>query len=457
MKSSMCTTADQLAECITCDPTNMPVVEGNLFQTSAPISQGDVNFLSGGVDQNNQQTGIDFFSDAGPSANTDPTNPISASRDGGLVRVGLRFRTEFILDSICVKLHCEPQAMAIDGNQFFNQSQVTEVPTSPEEFNWDVPLSDGTWLQHCNAQLEVGSPIWRASHWALQAYRMSLQCPSSPRIHEIMKQRLVDLGNCCLGTEYEGFGMTDASPRDFVNNTNRKLFSLTSSAQCPILPTDPSQGISCVSNGITAANQDLGYFVPFNARQKWNMDPASPYAHRYTEASRMKVAHSAFGSAVTSPGAFKWFRLAIPRVIGKDENIEISLTRSPQDAEFFQRMIRELSYQACSTMLPNQTRGVVAITLGDGASYTSMTSANYVRIPAGLWRFGIALKGWLLDANLCGTVKQRMNSMSLTEWRALPEAQQRAQYGTGRICMPSGGTTLQGVLQQSASGSCGCG
>ena len=468
-RNPMCTSAEDLAQCITCDPTNTPVVEGNLFQTHAPISQADVNYLEGGTDPTAGQIGIDFFQDGGPQNTGDPTNPSSFSADGGLIRAGLRFRTQFLLDAICVKLHCEPQALALDGNQFFTQAAVENsgsIPTSPEEFNWDTftdiagnshTINAG--LAHCNAQLEVGSPIWRASHWALQAYRMSLQCPSSPRIHEIMNQRLVDLGNCCLGTEYEGFGTTGASEIDWVRKANFKMRSLVQNNQVPILAGGST--VSSIGNGFTTNNAELGYFVPFNARQRWVYDSVRNKYQQLTEASRMKVANSAFGSPIASPGAYKYYRLAIPRVIDRDENIEITLARKPGDDEFFQRMIRELSVQACNSLIPNVNDNVRGgfgnIVLGDGASYSSISSARYFRIPVGLWRFGIALKGWLLDANLCGSIKQRFNGMSLKEFLATDEGAARAKYGTaGPMLIKTGGAQLLDVIQ-SNSGGCGCG
>lgn len=258
-RSPMCASAEDLAQCITCDPTNTPVVEGNLFQTHAPISANDVTYLSGGTDVTSAQTGIDFFSDNAVGTATDPTNQLALSADGGLVRAGLRFRTQFLLDAICVKLHCEPQQYSIDGNQFFTQAAVEAfgLPTSPEEFNWDAftDLSGNrhvinTGLTHCNSQLEVGGPILRASHFALQAYRLSLQCPLSPRIHEIFNQRLVDLGNCCLGTEYEGYGTSEASARDMIRKANLKLRALTTNAQCPVLGPGTPATLSSTDNGI---------------------------------------------------------------------------------------------------------------------------------------------------------------------------------------------------------------
>ncbi len=464
-RSPSCANAEDLAQCITCDPTNIPVVEGNLFQTHAPISAADVTYLSGGNDPTSAQTGIDFFSDNAIGVAVDPTNPASLSADGGLVRAGLRFRTQFLLDAICIKLHCEPQQYSIDGNQFFTQAAVAAfgLPVSPEEYNWDAfnslagvrqtPINAG--LTHCNAQVEVGGPILRASHFALQAYRLSLQCPSAPRIHEIFNQRLVDLGNCCLGTEYEGFGTSEASARDMIRKTNLKLQALTTQAQCPILGAGTT--LSSVDNGITTAGQDLGYFVPFNARQRWVYDTTGNALRQYTEAARMKVVPSAFGSPIASPGAYKYYRLAIPRVIDRDENIEITLTRKTGDDEFFQRMLRELSYQACNSLVPGVTVAASTIALGDGASYTSLTSGSYVRIPAGLWRFGVALKGWLLDANLCGNIKKRFNEMTLKEFMATDEGAARARYGTaGPMLIKTGAAQLADVIASNGA-ACGCG
>lgn len=471
-RTPMCTSAEDLAQCITCDPTNIPVVEGNLFQTHAPISQADVDYLTGSNDPEAAQPGINFFTDGSPATTLDPTNPTSFSADGGLVRAGLRFRTQFLLDAICVKLHCEPQALAIDGNQFFTQAQIETnnmIPTSPEEFNWDAftdiagnrhLVCGNTSLTHCNAQLEVGSPIWRASHFALQAYRMSLQCPSSPRIHEIMNQRLVDIGNCCLGTEYEGFGTTSASERDWVAKVNRKLQLLHANSQAPVLRAGTT--LSEMSNGITAGTDELGYFVPFNARQRWIYDETRNKYQQLTEASRMKVAPSAFGSLAASPNAYKYYRLAIPRVIDRDENIEITLTRKSGDNEFFQRMLRELSIQMCDSLIPNVGPSTADyptgnICLGDGASYTSLTSARYVRIPTGLWRFGISLKGWLLDANLCGQIKTRFSALTLKEWLETDEGAARARYGTaGPMMIKNGSAQLKDVISAN-SGGCACG
>jgi hypothetical protein len=437
---------------MSCDPANIPTVEANLRNIQFPLSADDYNFLLG-VDANGTQVGVDFFANNAVGGN--PFDPRAFSRSPGIVRSGLRFRTDFILDSMCIQVHCEPNSWALDGNQFRPQATINtagQLPSSPDQV-WEgglgAPLNAVAGLNRCNAQLEWGGPTWRAASWFLQAYRIAMQCPSSANINEIFNERLVDLGNCCLGTKHEGYGTSQGSEIFGIRVVNARLNALRAAAQMQPIAANGTN-----INGIITATDDIGYFVPFNctdAPQFTGGATGNPVRRTF---QRMYVKDTNYGNMDVSPDAQKWFRLPVPRVLKRDENIEIVLKCDPNDLDFQTRMFMEMSAHAAvaQCMSPVPGANVTAIPLGDG-TYTCLANAGYVRIPGGVMRIGIALKGWILDANLCGSIKTRFDNMSLAEFRKTAVGAAR-NVGAPLIEIPAGsGASLGDIV----TGGCGCG
>ena len=458
--NNICKSKEDIDRFLACDPAHMPVVEANLRNVALPLCADDYNFFLGTDSVTGAQTGVDYF--ANPQSGGAPFNPRSMSRAAGLVRSGLKFRTDFILDSICVQVHCEPNAWALDGNQFSPQTTVdaSGIPASPD-LPWAGPdnpfgyYTAGTAINRVNAQLEWGGPTWRAAHWFLQAFRLKMQCPSAANVHELLNERLTDLGNCCLGTSYEGFGKSKASPIMGVRLTNGRLAALRAAAQFPVI----AQQRLALGNGITAANQDVGYFIPFNCTQTPN--EALGLVNRTP--IRMGVVDESYGSQDVSPGAAsKWYRLPIPRVIEHDENIEIILqTDTAGDIDFLDKMFMEMTIMtATGNVGASPVPGVNGLAetagtymLGDGP-YTTLAGTGYVRIPGGFMRVGLALKGFMLDANVCSSVRGYYNNLTLAEAQRNPALAARMANSQLITLSDDAGGSMPGDVV--SSGSCGC-
>jgi hypothetical protein len=470
MTENICKTKEDIDRFLACDPAHIPVIEANLRNVLLPLCADDHNFFQGFDAATGAQIGVDYF--ANPQGGGQAFNPRAMSRGAGLVRSGLKFRTDFILDAICIQVHCEPNAWALDGNQFTTQALVLAngVPASPVH-PWEAGAASIPWygpgtaiaLNRVNSQLEWGGPTWRAAHWFLQSFRLKMQCPSAANINELLNERVVDLGNCCLGTSYAGYGESEASPVKEVKFINGRLRALQTNNQLPVIPaTRFSQG-----NGILAAGQEVGFFVPFNCEDTMTfvngINGTVGTVKRTPE--RTYVKKEAYGSQDVSPGASsKWYRLPIPRVIQHDENIEIILQTDPNDIDFLDRMFLEMSViQAAGAaglndIIPGLTgstgggaTGTTAV-MGDG-TYTCLATKGYVRIPGGYMRVGIALKGWMLDANLCSSIRGYYNNLSYTEAMKDPALMARAAGGQF-VDMVDLGTRIPNAT---APGSCGCG
>lgn len=441
--NNCCTSLDELQACLTSgDVSAIPTAQVNLRNIELPLSKDDADFLSG-TDATGSQTGVDFYANPSGTPQRGSDGNLSMSQPQGMVRSGLRFRTHFVLDSICVIAHCEPYSWTIDGNQFSPQSvfDTTEkkTPISPDrrlnDLVWDgTGFIDEEHAAVCSAQLEWGGPTWRAANYFLQTYRLALQCPSAANVYELMNERLVDLGNCSMGTNYNGFGVTQASEIYGIRRINKRLKWLTANNQVPVI-----EGI----DGITQNDEDLGYFLPPNVTNE-AFSGGKSFAHTVRDPERMFGAVSAYGSPIASPHMYRWYRLPIPRVISPDENLEILLKRENSDNAFYQRMLHEMAFQPCLSPIPGVDNQITQITLSDG-TYTSLVDTRYVRIPGGQMRIGIALKGMLIDKSLCCQIKNGFNGMNIMQ------AQASGLRVGGMVEGAMGSTSLSNVI-----GGCGC-
>lgn len=440
--NNCCKSLDDLQACLTSgDVSAIPTAQVNLRNIELPLSKDDAEFLAG-TDATGAQTGVDFYANPSGQPQRDMYGNLSISQPQGMVRSGLRFRTHFVLDSICVIAHCEPYSWTLDGNQFGPQNvfDTTEkkTPVSADR-RIDNQVIDGIEAidaEHtsvCNAQLEWGGPTWRAAHFFLQTYRLALQCPSAANVYELMNERLVDLGNCCMGTNYNGFGLSTASEIYGVRRVNKRLKWLTSNGQVPMI-----DGI----DGIEGNSEDLGYFLPFNTTNE-SFSGGKAIENIVREPQRMFGAPSAYGSPIASPHMYRWYRLPVPRVISPDENLEILLKRENSDNGFYQRMLQEMAFQPCLSPIPGVTGQTTDITLTDG-TYTSLVDTQYVRIPGGQMRIGVALKGMMIDHSLCCAIKERFNALSVRDVYA--SGMRAGGFVEGAV-----GSTLSSVL-----GGCGC-
>ena len=418
--SKCCKTLEELQSCLQSgDFSAIPTAQTNLRNFELPISKDDADFLSG-EDAYGEADGIDFYlnpTDSMPQR--DANGNLSMSVAQSLIRSGLRFRTDFVLDAIAVIAHVEPYAWMLNGNRWnlgqdafdgslFANTDSPLYPNGGAEVIGGVPTVS-------SAQLEWGSPTWRAAYYFMQTYRLAMLCPDAANAYELMNERLVDLGNCHMGTTFNGFGESGASEIYGVRRVNKRLKWMTDHNQVPQIPF--------TKDGTPfAKDADLGYFLPFNEDQEVRVTRSGCRCNG--DPTRMMNASSAYGSAEASPYMCQWYRLPVPRVISHDDNLEILLKRDISDSAFYQRMLQEMAYHDGMSPIPDVSGLTTKVQLSTGIGWTDGDQCPYqmdttmYRIPGGQMRLGLALKGHLIDRSLCCQIKNGFNAMSSVEAKA---------------------------------------
>jgi hypothetical protein len=168
-------------------------------------------------------------------------------------------------------------------------------------------------------------------------------------------------------------------------------------------------------------DEDLGYFFPFN--QDTYVRETRTGCECISEPERMMDAPSAYGSGQVSPYLCQWYRLPVPRVISHDDNLEILLKRDVSDNAFYHRMLQEMAYHDAMSPIPGVDGLYTPVRLRTGSApfvdaCTSLIDTKMCRIPGGMLRIGLALKGHLIDKSLCCQIKNSFNAMSVIEAKA---------------------------------------
>jgi hypothetical protein len=447
------------------DPCMLPTAQTVIRNITAPITDDDTKFWLGMGPRELRQD-VDLFVD--PKASTmDPDDPRDESGtvvSSGLVEVGIRTKVPMIVDSLCIVMRGELDFAELDGNIFGDMTHYlaaltagVDLPSLQSRFQnfLEMGAYAGTVSRYA-AQLDINACCLRAARYFMEAFQVAIGCPTSPNVHEIVRQRLIEIGNCCFGPRPDGLGTSQRGWLEDVRRANERMHLM---AQRGLFPTAATAArINMELSGI--ANQDLndplyGFFRSWNASTTISNTNASHIEsiHQYQTKS-VDEAHA----ALTVPGAQKWLRFRKPFVLDKDDNIDIKLSVDPQEEIFRQLALQQLSYQTPISEVklnnaPLSAAQLAAVlSLQDGA-YTANQSLLMARLPIGTLRFGILLKGVMLDCNVCSDIKQLYQRMTLDDFDKTPAGQARLS-GLQRI-ISAGGDMGAGVIEP--SGGCGCG
>lgn len=401
---TQCNSPEQLETCLRNPGVLVPTFEFRLRTIDLPLDAQDLSYLSESIKV--------FADEQSVCATNGATARVSQSKN--MEQPEYQLPADFIALGVCALAYVEPYGVAIDGN-LFAYDQMCAVPPPPRDvISPDVWFNEtqawlgsnldgaGAFIEGCPAQLDYGIATWKFVDWFFKTYRMSVGCQVSSNVHEVLNERLVDMGNCCIDTSKTGFSNTNGSIKEAVVLTNARMAQI---AGTPCLI--PSLGVVGLPN---PSAHTLGQFKPINANVTQRFDRADD---DYTVVPvRYTVQPQAFGG-IEAAGAHRWFKFDVPRVIRAHRNIKITLEREIDDTPNWVRMIREGSVHICSN-LSSCSPTLNEFVVGDH-SYTARVRSTLARIPGGRIMIGIGLKGLLLDGSLCSDVEMLFNNMSAAD------------------------------------------
>ena len=391
--NALCSSVDQLESCLKRDPHMIPTIQSAIKTFELPLDQDDIDWLG---DQ------VDPFETDGNLAIQSKRQNLSVS--SGLQMNGVQFTTDFLLMGVCLYMYVEQFQFGLDGNLFGPQQLVLDADgclVSPDEARFSrQPAEVETASLLCPAQFDWGGPTLRGGLALMQAYRMVLECPSSPNVHELVNQRLTDMGNCCLHTDVSGFGTSLASEIYYIRRVNARLqqIQLNNKIPAPIDDKTFAPGHSPMYHQLIS---DLGFFLPINAEVDASGSEVSPL--------RMRETISSYGALKPSSSMHKWYKMPVPRVIPAHNNIKISLKRDYGGEAYYNRMLAEMMYMPCLNPVPGVSCDKFEISED---SYSGYGSCCVAKIPGGQLRLGIGLKGYQLTPNLCSTITNLFDNMT---------------------------------------------
>lgn len=439
------------------DPCCLPTAQTTVKNLTAPLSDTDCRFWLG-LDQRDFRQDVNLFvsPDALNPNPDDPRNESGTTISSGLVDVGVRTKVPMLVDSICIVMRGELDLSGMDGNLIGDMTHVldaltagTDVPTSQNRIS-DLGLPSG--VRRYAAQLDINRCCLRAARYFMEAFQVSVMCPTSPNVHEMVRQRLVEIGNCCFGPRPDGFGANLRGYLQDIRRANERMHLLATRGTFPTPAT--SARFDMELTGV--ATQDMadplyGFFRSFNCEEARDLLTGTIAETPVQQLSAIEGAGS-----LAVPGASKWLRFRKPFVLDKDDNIDIKLSVDPTEEMFRSLALQQLCYQppisqiklSGQALTPAQLAAVLDSTDG---TYTAHILDLMARVPTGTLRFGILLKGVMLDCNVCSDVKKMFTDMSFEDFAKTPA-------GVGRLTGPqrfamSCGQNLEDVIEPS----CGCG
>lgn len=444
MVCTACTSPEQIDMAMQNPGSLVPTFEFRIRTIDLPLDAQDISYLD---------TEIKVFAEE--ESVTTPSGASRMTTSRNFEQPEFQLPTDFIALGVCALAYVEPYGMGVDGNVFGPPAAVCALPfdlLSPDVLYNEqgaFPAPGNTQFTACTtmcpAQLDFGTSTWKFADWFFKTYRMSVGCQISNGVHEILNERLIDMGNCCADTAKEGFSTAFGSYAEAVRLVNEKLIAMA--GQTALLPPATAAGPAITLN-------NMGLFQPLNAHAELVQnagDNTAPTGRRIrTTAERLTVQPQAFGGVQAGGAGLKWYKFDVPRVIRAHRNIKISLNRYDEDLPNWIRMIREGSIRTCdpATFCTGTTR--TQIVVGDASSYTAYARSTMARIPGGRIQIGIGLKGLILDASLCNDVESLVNNMSAAQCAALGwKGGPCGQYDTAS-------PTVASLTKALSSGAVGC-
>lgn len=367
-----CRTMTDLRSCLASKSHCVPTVEFNVLNLEAPLSLETRALL--------ELPELNLFVANQQTARSGQIPATSTSKN--LSEPTITFDTPFIMMGLCVYAYADPYSLVVQGNHFDDQGDFTaaaHLPASPMNLRRTlVPtLFGGAAITPAvsPAQIEWGGPVWRALWAFMHAYRLEMTCPSSS-YDILMDESLADIGNCCSQAEWQGFGNSGASHIRITRAMNQRLIDATMPA----------------ASGFPGANN--GQFVPWNSEQFANGEIV-PEVYTADEA--------AYGRNLFNAAVEQWYELPVPIPFPSIPQPKLKITLRKQDGDqgYVNRMIDEVT--ANYDLNPVAVGGVATSfplndppIVGDAEGYGGMT-----RLPGGLFRIGVGIKGFLVRANVC--------------------------------------------------------
>lgn len=415
-----CRTMTDLQSCLEADTHCVPTVEFTVRNFELPLNQADLNFL----DANEINL---FAARQVEERSTTLVQPYASSRN--LTDQTLTFDVPFILLGICVYAYGDPVASIVEGNQFYPQqalqdfNQLPASPMNPRQANNGALFGAGgapqTFEELCPAQIEWGSPTWRAVWAFLHSYRLEMRCPSSS-YDLLMDEALSDIGNCCSQVEWGGYGTSKMSHIRNTRNINDRLQ---------------------INRTTMPGGADPGFFVPINSELSVTPDvEITPQRYVGEEA--------AYGRPISMPAVEQWFRLPCPIPFPSipQPKLKITLKKANGDEGYLARMIQEMAMDPCLNPVPGLGSGMFP-TLENGAPLQTNGYGMMTRIPGGQMRIGIGLKGFEVRASVCEDLMGMLEGKTFAELKANPQTRfltegggqvMQGQYGGPSVCVPFG-------------------
>lgn len=401
-----------------------PTVEAALRDCELPFSKSDYDFF-------NDNTSINLF------ALDENVNGRSSkiSRTPNLSAPTFTVDTPMAVTAICVYAYGESVGALVEGNQMGTQAAMqaaNKSPASPINLRASAAtaanlLAGGVIpgaLSLAPAHLEFGHPAWRFIWAWLQSFNLVLECPKSS-YETIIRERLVDIGNCCSLIDFSGFGNSQISHLPMVRRINERLAS--------IMTDSDEGGLPEVAAYNTPAGTDPGYFYPINCEQN---------ADGEITPNRTTGVDASYGRPQAVVQQEMWLRLPYPIILDTSTKIKMSFERDDNAAAapYFERMLSEACMKnalnpaftnAGGDHFPIHEPGQVADNSGGFAAFT--------QVPGGQLRVGIGLKGFQLRDTVCGALKSDIDAIAKRAAGSTSAAGAIRAFSQGTLGMPKGG------------------
>ena len=453
------------------DPMLHPTAQTVIKDLVAPLTDGDCRFWLGQQGPRGKLQQIDIAANMSQPSSTNPfpAGEGETTYSFGLDINSLHVKQPMVIDSVCFVLRADLEGAALDGNLFGDMTHAlaallagaglpsTQTPWGNTAMANQASQPSLAAVSRYPSQLDINRCAMRAARLAMECFQVSVNCPGAVHgRHEILRERLMDVGNCAFGPIASGVGNNKRAWLNTVLRTNKRMQIMANNNLFPSQATANLFDFEVPAAQGATQNTDTnyGFFYPWNevesVRATANTVQVVPWQQPVIDESL---------STLTVPGARHWVKLPRPLVLDRDDNIDIKFDVDQEDEHYRNHMLQNMCYQPPISMIRglDATRAAAQLLATSGA-YTANMTQLFTRVPAGILRFGFLMKGYMVDCDECGSLKNFFRRCSDSDFSAMKCSKGR---GTRISIADDAGLSMGDVVTATKSSGgvsgCGCG
>ena len=471
MAASLSKCIKRMDDLLSQDPMLHPTAQTVIKDLVAPLTDGDCRFWLGQQGPRGKLQQIDIAANMNQPSSANPfgAGEGETTYSFGLDINSLHVKQPMVIDSVCFVLRADLEGAGMDGNLFGDMTSALAalsngqgLPSTQTPWgNWAMIQAAQTLLAAVSrypSQLDINRCAMRAARLAMECFQVSVNCPGAVHgRHEILRERLMDVGNCAFGPIASGVGLHKRAWLNSVLRANKRMQVMATNG---LFPSTQTAGLFDFEvPALTASSQltdpSYGFFYPWNeveARKSAAMGAdIVPWQQPCIDESL---------ATLTVPGARHWVKLPRPLVLDRDDNIDIKFDVDQEDEHYRNHMLQNMCYQPPISMIRGlSTTQAAAKLLATSGAYCAAMTQLFTRVPVGILRFGFLMKGYMVDCDECGSLKNFFRRCSDADFAAMKCSKGR---GTRITIANDEGLALNGAVTATkptsgAISGCGCG